>query len=268
MKRLLCLLLCALLVCGAAGLAEEAAPGQYKELKSGMTDPDVGKLKYRLYVLGYYARSHQNDVYTDATAEIVSAFQAANGLKATGIATPETQELMYSEAALPKPTATPRATATPRPTAVPKSTAAPAAAASPSPAATQALAAETTPYAELVQPLTIGEYAYLSRVDGQLQFDPQVQNLSAGKDALAFELVFYARDAAGVPIRLAEGPYIRRTFEKTVPAGETQYAGATDLAGFEEARQVFTAVSSVTLSDGATIDLPEEEWTFFSWTVE
>jgi hypothetical protein len=73
---------------------------RYKTLKVGTVDPDVAKMKLRLYELGYYLRANESKTYTEATAEVVRAFQKANGLKADGIATPETQAALYSDNAV------------------------------------------------------------------------------------------------------------------------------------------------------------------------
>jgi hypothetical protein len=73
---------------------------RYHTLRIGTIDPDVAKLKLRLYELGYYKRANENKTYTEATAEVVAAFQKANGLKADGVATPETQAVLYSDGAV------------------------------------------------------------------------------------------------------------------------------------------------------------------------
>ena len=74
---------------------------RYQTLTVGTAHSDVTKLKLRLYELGYYQRVNEGQLYTDATAATVKAFQQANGLKADGIATPETQAVLYSDQAVP-----------------------------------------------------------------------------------------------------------------------------------------------------------------------
>ena len=89
---------------------------KYKTLKVGMNDPDVARLKERMYELGYFSNKTVNNSFTETTAEYVKEFQRANGLKADGIATPEMQALFFSQYAIPKPTATPKPSPTPSPT--------------------------------------------------------------------------------------------------------------------------------------------------------
>jgi hypothetical protein len=79
---------------------DAAELSKYHTLKTGDIDPDVAKLKLRLYDLGYYNRRNDNNLYTAATAEVVMAFQQANRLAADGVATPETQAVLYSEQAV------------------------------------------------------------------------------------------------------------------------------------------------------------------------
>ncbi|HQA98459.1 MAG TPA: trypsin-like peptidase domain-containing protein, partial [Clostridia bacterium] len=80
---------------------------KYKTLKIGMNDPDVAKLKERMFELGYFANKTINNSFTTNTAEYVKEFQRINGLKVDGIATPEMQALFFSEYAIPKPQPTP-----------------------------------------------------------------------------------------------------------------------------------------------------------------
>ncbi len=83
---------------------------KYKTLKIGMNDPDVARLKERMYELGYFKNKTVNNNFTETTAEYVKEFQRANGLKADGIASPEMQALFFSEYAIPKPSPTPSPT--------------------------------------------------------------------------------------------------------------------------------------------------------------
>lgn len=82
---------------------ESTCIAAYPLLSSGMVDPAVRDLKLRLYELGYYLRKQENNLFSEATAEVVMEFQLVNGLPADGVATPETQELLFSDNALPKP---------------------------------------------------------------------------------------------------------------------------------------------------------------------
>ena len=81
----------------------ETGTSGYHELSVGDVDPDVTRLKLRLYDLGYYAHRQESSLYTSATADIVRVFQRVNGLSETGIATRATQALLFSEKAFPKP---------------------------------------------------------------------------------------------------------------------------------------------------------------------
>lgn len=77
----------------AFGFGEQSA---YRELKSGDRGEDVLALKDRLYELGYITSKNYGDDYNKNTAAKVKEFQKKNGLKATGTATPELQELIFS----------------------------------------------------------------------------------------------------------------------------------------------------------------------------
>ena len=81
----------------------ETGTSGYHELSIGDVDPDVKRLKLRLYELGYYANRQESSLYTSSTADIVRVFQRVNGLSETGIATRATQAMLFSEKALPKP---------------------------------------------------------------------------------------------------------------------------------------------------------------------
>jgi thiol-disulfide isomerase/thioredoxin len=74
---------------------------QYRTLMVGMSGEDVSALKKRLTDLGYYKIPRSSGLYTDATADVIAVFQERNGLHATGIATPETQALLFSDRAVP-----------------------------------------------------------------------------------------------------------------------------------------------------------------------
>lgn len=76
---------------------------KHKTLEVGMNDPDVAKLKERMYELGYFNNKTVNSTFTATTAEYVKEFQRVNGLKEDGIASPEMQALFFSDYAIPKP---------------------------------------------------------------------------------------------------------------------------------------------------------------------
>ncbi len=81
----------------------EAETGDYPTLTVGSTDPAVQRLKNRLFDLGYTRIRQQGNHYTAATALAVKAFQTVSGLTADGVATPETQALLFSKGARRKP---------------------------------------------------------------------------------------------------------------------------------------------------------------------
>ncbi|MBO4297856.1 MAG: peptidoglycan-binding protein, partial [Clostridia bacterium] len=88
----------------------------YIELKYGDSDERVLNLQKRLAELGYYSGELRGN-YRSQTREAVRLFQENNGLRATGVATVETQQRLFTEKAVPytEPTAVP----VPEPTAVP-----------------------------------------------------------------------------------------------------------------------------------------------------
>ena len=73
----------------------------YPVLRMGSTGSDVSDLQARLIELGYYAGAIDGK-YASATQAAVTEFQSRNGLTADGIAGRETQDLLYSGAAVPK----------------------------------------------------------------------------------------------------------------------------------------------------------------------
>ncbi len=88
---------------GPPGLADDLDMASYKTLRVGDRDPGVRRMRDRLYDLGYYRNKYDHDHYTQSTADIVALFQQVNGLPADGVATPETQALIFSDRAVPKP---------------------------------------------------------------------------------------------------------------------------------------------------------------------
>ncbi|MBO2516533.1 MAG: hypothetical protein CW338_04535 [Clostridiales bacterium] len=123
-KFALTVLLAVLLLIFISCVTANASGEDYRTLKQGDTGPDVYALKIRMYYLGYFNSSNFNDEYTKTTAERVSQLQKANGLPETGIATPELQELIFSDRCVwknptPKPSPTPSPKPTPVPTPVP-----------------------------------------------------------------------------------------------------------------------------------------------------
>ncbi len=85
------------------GLAASVfAEGGYRTLKKGSKGEDVLKLKERMYELGYFTSAKLTDQYNDTMADRVKELQKKNGLTANGIASPELQELIFSDDCVPK----------------------------------------------------------------------------------------------------------------------------------------------------------------------
>ena len=70
----------------------------YKVLQKGNVGYEVIQLQTRLQELGYYEKTIVNN-FGSGTYSAVRSFQSQNGLKVNGIASVETQQLLYSDAA-------------------------------------------------------------------------------------------------------------------------------------------------------------------------
>ena len=73
----------------------------YVQLQKGSKGTGVVLLQERLNALGYSMGTAEGS-YDEKTAAAISEFQQNNGLEATGIADEETQEVLYSDAAIGK----------------------------------------------------------------------------------------------------------------------------------------------------------------------
>jgi len=73
----------------------------YPVLMMGSTGSDVSDMQARLLELGYYTGAIDGR-YASATVSAVQEFQSRHGLTADGIAGRQTQDMLYSGAALPK----------------------------------------------------------------------------------------------------------------------------------------------------------------------
>ncbi|MBO2516411.1 MAG: hypothetical protein CW338_03925 [Clostridiales bacterium] len=101
---------------GVCAFAEGDYP--YRTLKKDDTGADVLMLKERMYYLGYFNTLNLSDQYNNTMIKRIKMLQKNNGLEETGIATPELQELIYSDACVwqgptPKPTPVPTPAPTP-----------------------------------------------------------------------------------------------------------------------------------------------------------
>jgi len=79
-------------------------PEVITSLKKGSKGVDVVNLQARLIELGYLDPGANDGDYGSRTEAAVTTFQRANGLKADGIAGQDTQTLLFSEQAKPRPT--------------------------------------------------------------------------------------------------------------------------------------------------------------------
>lgn len=107
---------------GAKTNIKTLSPVKGVSMKKGNTGSLVTKLQNRLIALGYL-KGKASGTYDADTIAAVRAFQKKNGLTSNGTANGETQDLLYSDAAInasatptPAPTATPKPTAEPTPT--------------------------------------------------------------------------------------------------------------------------------------------------------
>ena len=100
MKRLirplaaLCLLL--MLACGAAAEQNDTT------LRQGDKGQAVLALKQRMYELGYFTSTNFSAEFNATTKERLIELQKKNGWPADGVATPELQALIFSDACLPR----------------------------------------------------------------------------------------------------------------------------------------------------------------------
>ena len=102
--------------CAPCALASET---EQKTYRVGDGDKEVKIFKQRLYELRYFSTNNLSYKFTEATAEAVAEFQQLNGLEPSGEMTPETWELLFSDAAQPRPTPTPSPVPTPTPAPTP-----------------------------------------------------------------------------------------------------------------------------------------------------
>jgi len=72
----------------------------YYPLKSGYSTWAVYQLQDRLCELGYLTEESVDGVYGEGTLNAVCMFQANNGIAASGMASVETQELLFSDKAV------------------------------------------------------------------------------------------------------------------------------------------------------------------------
>ena len=75
---------------------DSLARQNYETLGIGSNGDKVRALQQALTELGYY-KSTVDGVFAAGTLSAMKAFQAKNSLRATGVASPETQQLIYEK---------------------------------------------------------------------------------------------------------------------------------------------------------------------------
>ncbi len=100
-KKLFCMALALCLLLSPA-LSAWAEDGTYQTLKKGDKGEAVLQLKHRMYELGYFTTANYSNEFNDVTAKRLKELQAKNGLTQDGVATPELQALIFSDACIPK----------------------------------------------------------------------------------------------------------------------------------------------------------------------
>ena len=100
MKKIFRLLavFCVLLTLTGGGCAESAG----QTLRQGDKGKAVLALKQRMYELGYFTSTKFSNEFNATTKERLMELQKKNGLPADGVATPEVQALIFSDACLPR----------------------------------------------------------------------------------------------------------------------------------------------------------------------
>lgn len=73
---------------------------EYQELRIGMRDPDVRRLEMRLQDLDYFQGFIPDELFDQNTEAAVRNFQQRNGLPVNGVATVETQQVLFSDNAI------------------------------------------------------------------------------------------------------------------------------------------------------------------------
>lgn len=116
LSALLALCLVLLPLCA---LAQEEPQDTPRTLKKGCHDQDVLAMKQRLRELNYFSTDDLNDRFNDATVKALKRFQKQNGLKETGVLTPEVRKALFSDDAIAYVEPTPTPKPTPKPTKAP-----------------------------------------------------------------------------------------------------------------------------------------------------
>lgn len=100
---------------------DPGAPTSPPVLKNGSSGDKVREAQQRLQALGYYT-SAVDGQYGNGTRAAVTLFQQVNSLDADGVIGPDTSAVLFSDNALPMPTASPSPVPTPVPTPSPEPT--------------------------------------------------------------------------------------------------------------------------------------------------
>ena len=235
-KRILLLaLICACLLSGfaAAEAPEEPAEAaqeeqfeapEYEELARGAKSSAVTRLQARLKELGYLEGS-ADGIFGEKTAAAMQAFQKANGLDQTGVATPEDQEKLFGGGVI---------------------------------AADGSVAEAYDPYP--VCPVEVSRVdLHTSRGVDYVTF--RVANTcSVAVNEITCTLYFY--DADGELIALGDVTEHVFTCTDTIAPGKDQYVSTRDDENFtmEGASSVRMAVTRILLADGMYLKYDDPEW--------
>lgn len=86
----------------ALALLTGGALAEYETLKKGDKGQAVAALKKRMYELGYFTSTNFSNEFNEVTVKRLKELQKKNGLAQDGVATPEVQELIFSDQCIPQ----------------------------------------------------------------------------------------------------------------------------------------------------------------------
>lgn len=202
---------------------------KYKTLDIGMNDPAVGRLKERMYELGYFSNNTVNNNYTKNTAEYVKQFQKINGLEITGIATPEMQALFFSENAISKPKSI------------------------------------TSSNTSKNLPIKLSDGVYFGFGP---RIDQSIINTTKDKTVTEFTLVYHCYDKNNISLQFldSEKDELYQKFKKEVQPGQSLYTGDV-LLNVSPFRidKVKVGIYSLRMSDGTEIVVEKQEVKYKTW---
>lgn len=216
-------------------------PAEVKQLSQntyqfGDKCDEIILIKKQLQEMGYYRSSSALDKeYNKTMVERVQQFQKNNRLEATGIIDYVTLiKLFYKDAQkgnwYTKPTPTPK------------------------PEKSITLEIPNDSY---------GEWKYLS--GDKLKIRIQVENVSAQKTVIAYELYAYTVDVWGNRL-LPEKEVYTLSVESTLKPGQKRSSSYITLPNRSKIDRVYVAISKVKYSDGTTVSVPYHNYSY--WTID